>query len=57
MSFHTRGFALRRIAFAGLLAFAVFATEAFLRPALGDSMALNVGPYRDGWTLRAAFAF
>lgn len=37
--------------------FAVFATEAFLRPALGDSMALNVGPYRDGWTLRAAFAF
>lgn len=37
--------------------FAVFTTEAFLRPALGDGMALNVGPYRDGWALRATFAF
>ncbi|MHA1530241.1 MAG: phosphatase PAP2 family protein [Alphaproteobacteria bacterium] len=37
--------------------FAVFATEAFLRPALADGMALNVGPYRDGWALRAEFAF
>jgi membrane-associated phospholipid phosphatase len=37
--------------------FAVFATEAFLRPALDDGLALNVGPYRDGWALRATVAF
>jgi len=37
--------------------FAVFATEAFLHPALADGLALNVSPYRDGWTLRATVAF
>lgn len=37
--------------------FAVFATEAFLRPAAGKSMAFHVSPYRDGWALNVSFAF
>jgi membrane-associated phospholipid phosphatase len=36
---------------------AVFATEAFLRPALNGELSLHVGPYRDGWVLGAAVAF
>ena len=37
--------------------FAVFANEAFLRPELGNNVALNVGPYRDGWEFYFSFAF
>lgn len=36
--------------------FAVFATEAFLHPAVGDNMALKVEPSRDGWVLSVTFA-
>jgi hypothetical protein len=36
---------------------AVFATEAFLRPALGDSVALRAAPYGDGMQFRLSVAY
>ena len=37
--------------------FAVFATQAFLQPALGERAALNVGSDDDGWSLHFNYAF
>lgn len=37
--------------------FAVFANEAFLRPRLGNKVAINVGPDRDGWEFYLSYAF
>jgi PAP2 superfamily len=36
---------------------AVFATEAFLRPAFGDSVALRASPYRDGMRIHVAITY
>lgn len=37
--------------------FAVFANEAFLRPKLGNNVAINIGPDRDGWDIYFSYAF
>lgn len=36
---------------------AVFATEAFLRPNLGESVALHAAPYRDGMDFHVSIAY